>query len=105
MNKEFKGHLEKSEGIVKSWPAWKKGEVKKFPILQDGKKVYVNWSFLNEDWAQEIHGQTLERLAERGGMSKKEIFLNVKRMDSGGIYSITDDLANELVSQILADNS
>lgn len=35
---------------------------------------------LNEDWAQKIHSQTLQRLNERGGMGVNEIMINIKRL-------------------------
>lgn len=40
---------------------------------------FFPFSLLNEDWAQFIHSQTLERLAQRGGMSPTEILKNVRR--------------------------
>ena len=40
---------------------------------------YVRWSALNEEWAQRNHGQSLTRLAERGGLDPFEILANVNR--------------------------
>lgn len=52
---------------------------KLFPVLVSGppdrNKTYVPWSLLEPHRAQALknHGQTLERLAERGGLSVCEI--------------------------------
>jgi hypothetical protein len=35
---------------------------------------------LSEEWALRIHGQTLKRLNERGGLSVHELLMNLKRM-------------------------
>jgi hypothetical protein len=51
---------------------------------EDAKKTNVKsvpFSFLNAQKAKEFHGQTLEKLAERGGMSISEILYNVTKMD------------------------
>lgn len=62
--------------------------MKQMPIILDWKErakytgypKTVPFSLLNEDWAQNIHGQTLDRLAERGGMSPDEIVMNMSRI-------------------------
>lgn len=36
---------------------------------------------LSEKWAQKVHGQSLARLDERGGMSPQEIFVNLNKLD------------------------
>lgn len=41
------------------------------------ENVPTEW--LNEEWAQRIHGQSLARLDERGGMSICEILANIER--------------------------
>jgi len=75
--------------------------VKQFPVLQkSGQKIYVDWDCLNEDWALKIHGQTLKRLAERGGLSPEEIFLNVECKKASEIKNITASLASDLVNKI-----
>lgn len=49
----------------------------KFPILgRTGSVKYVKWDKLDENWAQEVHGQSLSRLAERGGLCWEEVYLN-----------------------------
>ena len=40
---------------------------------------FVDWSVLNREQAFTNHGQTLERLAERGGLSPDEIVANIER--------------------------
>ena len=57
----------------------------KFPVLHhyrrepgDGMPDLVKWSELSEDNAWEYHGQCLERLASRGGLSPREIVANVR---------------------------
>ena len=44
-----------------------------------GAPRYVRWSALNEEQAQRNHGQSLDRLAQRGGLSPEEIVFNVER--------------------------
>lgn len=45
-----------------------------------GCPATVPMEMLNEDWAKQIHGQTLDRLNERGGMGINEILGNIKRL-------------------------
>jgi hypothetical protein len=40
---------------------------------------YVPMSMLNELWASRIHGQTLDRLNERGGMGVSELLCNIDK--------------------------
>lgn len=40
----------------------------------------VPMMLLNEDWAQAIHGQSLQRLKERGGMCYTEVVRNIVRI-------------------------
>lgn len=42
------------------------------PLLGAGRGMAVRMDLLNEQQAQRNHGQTLERLAERGGLSPCE---------------------------------
>ncbi len=73
---------------------------KKFPILQNGEKVYIDWDCLNEDWAQVVHGQTLQQLSERGGLSIEEVYLNVNRKPASCIKEVSESSAICLVNQI-----
>lgn len=55
---------------------------KKFKVLRGfGDKrelpVYFPWELLNESNAMRYHGQTLNRLNERGGLSPEEIYCNI----------------------------
>jgi hypothetical protein len=36
---------------------------------------------LNEDWAINIHGQSLDRLNQRGGMAPNELIGNIKKLN------------------------
>lgn len=40
------------------------------PIL--GGAIFIRMNLLNEDWADRNHGQSLDKLAERGGLSMAE---------------------------------
>lgn len=57
-----------------------------FPVLWDyttpqreQTPKFIRWDALNEEWAQKNHGQTLKRLAERGGLSPCEALANIER--------------------------
>jgi hypothetical protein len=63
-------------------------KMKEMPIMYDRGyhfRIDKEWpksipfELLNEDWAKINHSQTLTRLAERGGMSPYEIYLNIQR--------------------------
>tara|TARA_R110000765_G_scaffold78399_4_gene154098 strand:- start:882 stop:1160 length:279 start_codon:yes stop_codon:yes gene_type:complete len=43
----------------------------------------VPFSILSEEWAQNIHRQSLDRLNERGGMCPLEIYLNIEKLGIG----------------------
>lgn len=53
----------------------------KFPVLNNTKypdcPTHVNWSKLSEKRADDNHGQTLKRLAERHGLCPEEIVCNL----------------------------
>lgn len=53
-----------------------------FPVLSPpaGCTKYVRWDALSDDHAIRVHGQTLERLSLRGGLSSNEIACNVLRL-------------------------
>ena len=79
----------------------------KFPVLFGRSKnednefpEYVRWSELSERWAQKNHGQTLTRLAERGGLSPCEIVGNVNRIEWINLSSITESQKVELLTRI-----
>lgn len=63
----------------------------------DGSKIFDNLPYsipnemLNEDWAEKIHSQTLKRLDERGGMSIRELIINIKRMPTSEYRKFFDN--------------
>lgn len=59
--------------IIDNWDYVHKRKI--FPELPDE----IPNEKLSEDWANRIHGQTLERLNERGGLSIAELIMNLKR--------------------------
>lgn len=62
-------HQRKGFPILRAWYYSSRREVPKF----------VDWSVLSIEQAQINHGQTLERLAERGGLAPDEIVANIER--------------------------
>ncbi len=80
-----------------------KEEARPFPVLGTSPKRYISWGTPNEEWASYNHGQTLERLAERGGLDRVELYANVMGMSCeeaiaynrtggcGEIYKLTQD--------------
>lgn len=55
----------------------------------------VPFSMLNEEWAQKNHSQSLQRLAERGGLGADEA---LAIMDKRPWRSIRSDLALEMLA-------
>lgn len=78
-----------------------------FPVLGDklpaGCPRFVKLTALNEDWAKKIHDQTLERLAERGGLSPIELMVNIQKLPFQDIYRVTEDAACEYIKQYAVD--
>ena len=71
-------------------------EDNKFPVLHhysrkpnDGMPDYVKWSLLSEKQAQKNHGQSLVKLASRGGLSPCEMAGNVRGVGWGELSSIS----------------
>lgn len=64
-------------------------------------------SMLCEQWAYKIHGQTLHRLNERGGMGVNEILANIKKLPYSQIREETIEMVEELkmLIEIHANNS
>ena len=50
----------------------------KIPILATTESLFVSFPLLNEERARRNHSQSLETLAERGGLSCKEMVLCAK---------------------------
>lgn len=65
--------------------------------------THVPDEMLNEVWAKVIHGQTLHRLNERGGMGVGEIICNIKQLPSRPEDTI--ELLNELKQLIAKHHS
>lgn len=76
-----------------------------FPVLNPpaGCPTHVIWSSLNADRAQKIHGTTLARLAQRGGLTITEIFANVRGIALRDVRTITHAEALDLVQRIADD--
>lgn len=74
---------------------------KDMPIMLElGKKWSrtVPFSMLNEEWAQKNHGQSLQRLAERGGLGACEA---IAIIDKRRWHLISRELALEMLAQRL----
>lgn len=73
-----------------------------FPVLNapDGCAKTVPVSCLNENHAKIIHGQTLSRLAERGGLIPREIYLNYYRLGLRNFHNINVEAAVALVNKL-----
>ena len=64
------------------------------PIL--GGVIFIRMNLLNEDWAERNHGQSLDRLAERGGLSMAEAAAIIQKRQ----WSLSETLIESL--QIIA---
>lgn len=53
-------------------------EVKKMKIMSK-KLTWIPFDLLNEEWAGRNHGQTLDRLNERGGLGLDEALSIIER--------------------------
>jgi hypothetical protein len=75
----------------------------RFPVLKPppGCAAWVRLDALDEGWAQRVHGQTLKRLAERGGLCPEEIVWNLKRLKWG--HKVTRDYAIALTNGIASN--
>ena len=82
-------------------------DAKRFPLLRNlkwaGCAFSVPWLLLNEEYAQKNHGQSLARLAERGGLDPVELVANIRHMDQydlDGKITLQEAVAivNELAS-------
>lgn len=58
-------------------------------------------ALLHEDWARNIHGQTLGRLNERGGLSPAEIIGNIERLDFFVILNLDEQTCVQKINNIL----
>lgn len=71
-----------------------------FPVLQSGKKIYVDAMCLDNEWARKLHGQSIYELAGRGGLSPKEIVLNIERRPLSDVNFVSDLYANKVAKRI-----
>ena len=69
-------------------------------VIGTKPKIFINKNLLNDDWAIMIHNQTLDKLADRGGLSHKEIVMNVERIPMSGFNSIDIYYALNLVEKL-----
>lgn len=74
-------------------------EDNKFPILKSNPKEYIPWDIIikHERQALKNHGQTIQRLAERGGLSWSEAYSVLTDDDYA---SFPDEYAREKVLRI-----
>lgn len=75
-----------------------------FPVLNapPGCATTVPFEALSELSARINHSQSLQRLAERGGLSPKEIWLNINHMNIIYHDNITTEDAIDLVNKLNA---
>lgn len=79
-------------------------ESKGFPVLSHQKYIgcpsHIRWDALNSEHAEKIHSQSLERLAERWGLSPEEIVLNVEKRPIEDIMKIDREYALSVVRKL-----
>jgi len=75
---------------------------RKFPVLSYDRykdcPSSVKWSELDDAWALNVHSQTLERLAQRGGLCPEEIYWNVNHLQWS--TKVDEKAALDLVKRI-----
>lgn len=71
-------------------------ELKVYPELAT---TLFPFEMLDEKWAYNIHGQTLDRLNQRGGLGVEEIIMNVKKLDN--IRGLNKHLCVNAVKQLI----
>lgn len=81
-----------------------KSDSARFPILGKHAIKSIPWSLLEPHRAQahRNHGQTLERLAERGGLSPREVIGVIEGINWGALRNIDEtDAVNKLLKLML----
>lgn len=69
-----------------------------FPILdRQAPDKCIDSDWLNEEWAMINHGQTLDELASRGGLSYQELTMNIKRIKGSNVRDISVESAREFI--------
>ena len=80
--------------------------MKKFPIMKNKGKEYIPYDVIkpHEDQALKNHGQTLDRLAERGGLSWSEAYavLTDNKIPFWDEY-ISDEFYEKKVKEIVSN--
>lgn len=95
--------------IIKEKPVWcplkTLSEIKRYPIQSKKRKEYIPFEMIleHEEQCYINHGQSVERLAERGGTSYLEtywILKNSKYKICEGNYSELEECAREMVREL-----
>ena len=74
-----------------------------FPVLHAsryGCPASIPWERLSEEWAQRLHGQSLERLALGGGLDPFEIAANVHKLTPEEADSVSEEQCIEIVKEM-----
>jgi hypothetical protein len=74
-----------------------------FPVMHAlliGCPTHVPWRLLSEEWAQRLHGQSLEYLAERGGLDPTEIVANVHRLTWEETQFVSEEQCIAIVKEL-----
>ncbi len=75
---------------------------RQFPILATpGAPSSIPWRLLDDGWAQRNHRQSLEGLAQRGGLSASEALANLERRPLDRVSN--DQSATKLVQLVKDD--
>lgn len=87
--------------------------VKMFPILKTGRwgktvlPASIPWSLVapHEAYAQKYHSQSLERLAQRGGLAPEELWHVIlhKDWDGSSKYNVSEEEALEWLQKLLQE--
>jgi hypothetical protein len=65
---------------------------------------YVPWKFIEKfrEKIEENHGQTLERLAQRGGLAPEELYVAAQKEDLRVLFRSAPEIADELEDKAIA---
>ena len=82
--------------------------MRQFPVMHAdrfGCPKTIPWDALDEVWAMRVHGQTLERLAARGGLDPVEIAMNIERItwNSSRCYGISEAQCVQMIKNMVAE--
>lgn len=83
-------------------------EKEMFPIMLDVGRDYIPWGVLSEEMAMKNHSQTLQRLAQRGGLGPQEalmVILNLRWCTSAEFPKEEESLkALHVVVKLIQEN-